>query len=102
MKSILPLISKGIFLFLTLLITHLSFGQITSPTASSTVSTAYTLVPAIPNDNIYVFCLPNQSTTDIGSLTASAPSGTGEYTILQHGRLMHIHLVLEQHLQLIT
>ena len=80
MKSILRLISKIVILSTALLTVNDSISQITAPTATNTVSTAYTLTPAIPNDNIYIFCLPNQSTTDIASLTASAPSGTGPWT----------------------
>ena len=54
------------------------FGQIYSPQALDTLTTAYT--NGSSNDNIYVFCSPDiNGNFSGGSLTAYSPSGTPNF-----------------------
>jgi gliding motility-associated-like protein len=71
-------LKNNLLFSIALFTANIATAQISAPGATNTVSTAYT--SGATDDNIYVFCLPNQSNTDIGSLTASAPSGTGPWT----------------------
>ena len=66
-------------LILALLTGHSARTQISSLTASNTVSTVYTNGAA--NDNIYIFCTPNSAGLPItGELTSTASTGSAPYT----------------------
>lgn len=78
MRSIFNPLIKGILFSAILIFANISFGQISAPTADNVVSTVYT--SGAPNDNIYVFCLPNQSSANIATLTGSPAGGGGPWT----------------------
>ncbi|MCW3084739.1 MAG: hypothetical protein JWP12_2105 [Bacteroidetes bacterium] len=78
MKAISLFPIKAFLVGIVLFASSYSFGQISAPTASSTTTTAYT--NGAPNNSIYMFCAPNQSVTNIASLTGTAPSGTAPFT----------------------
>jgi gliding motility-associated-like protein len=72
------LLKNSLLFSIALLTANISIAQVSAPGAINTLQTDYTSGRA--NDNIYVFCHPNQATGDFAELTVVAPGGTGPWT----------------------